>query len=49
VIDGIEGARLADQVMEPYRSARRVFWVVDDGTSIRETGPPDAFMGFIPA
>jgi len=36
--------RLVDQVMstEPYASARRVFWVVDNGSSHRARRPPIA-------
>ena len=40
---GIEPfGRLVDQVMavEPYRSADRVFWVVDNGSSHRGQEPP---------
>jgi hypothetical protein len=45
---GIEPfGRLVDQVMrrEPYRSARRVFWVVDGGSSHHRSTFPDRLKG----
>ena len=42
--------RLVDQVMttEPYRSARRVFWVVDNGSSHRGQASVDRLQGAWP-
>lgn len=45
---GIEPfGRLVDQVMrrEPYRSARRVFWIVDGGSSHHRSTFPDRLRG----
>jgi transposase len=43
-------ARLVDQVMtqEPYRSARRVFWIADNGSSHRGRAAADALAARYP-